>query len=156
MKRNIVLTIFLVYLVFRSVFVFSTTSNFLKNKDYYPITNFIANFCYQLSIITVIYDRTILNRNMQYLLLLLLPLLNHVTCTCNDTWQETSCCTQCSCLTNFSSQSELYLSHPQLSHYTRGVLFYSGNKELLLSLYIRRDATAADVKCVGMLRFGGF
>ena len=36
------------------------------------------------------------------------------------------------------------------------MLFYSGDKELLLSLYIRRDATAADVKCVGMLRFGGF
>ncbi|KAL5262861.1 hypothetical protein ACHWQZ_G008305 [Mnemiopsis leidyi] len=85
---------------------------------------------------------------MQYLLLLL-PLLSHVTSTCNNTWQDTACCRACSCLSKYSSQSELYLSHPQLSHYTRGVMFYSGREELLLSLFIRRDATAADVKCVG-------
>ena len=81
---------------------------------------------------------------------LLLPvLLPHLASTCNSTWYETRCCAGCSCLTEFSPARELYLTHPQLSHYTRGIMFYSAEKELLLSLFIRRDATAADVKCVG-------
>ena len=81
--------------------------------------------------------------------LLLCLLLLHTTSSCNNSWESTRCA-ESACYTPFDpALQSLYLAHPRETYYTRSLSFYSERKELLLSLYIRRDGTAADVKCIG-------